>query len=137
MFLFYVCFAPFFYPQIVLQPTKTCVSCKFMRAWFAVSQEMVWWLHTQSAAVTTAVAGGPSVTPVHPEAQVSKLKMPPGLTDDYYSLFPLNSNILFPLCSEMFSRLCEMHLETESDGEQDFLAAFIYNPGKTIDHFIQ
>ncbi|XP_029029787.1 latent-transforming growth factor beta-binding protein 3 isoform X2 [Betta splendens] len=31
--------------------------------------------------------------------------------------------------SEMFSRLCEMHLETESDGEQDFLAAFAYNPG--------
>lgn len=33
----------------------------------------------------------------------------------------------------MFSRLCEMHLETESDGEQDFLAAFAnYNPGKSI-----
>ncbi|XP_037543622.1 latent-transforming growth factor beta-binding protein 3 [Nematolebias whitei] len=32
--------------------------------------------------------------------------------------------------SEMFSRLCEMHLETESDGDQDFLAAFAnYNPG--------
>ncbi|XP_072302375.1 latent-transforming growth factor beta-binding protein 3 [Eucyclogobius newberryi] len=32
--------------------------------------------------------------------------------------------------SEMFNRLCEMHLETESDGEQDFLAAFAnYNPG--------
>lgn len=30
----------------------------------------------------------------------------------------------------MFSRLCEMHLETESDGEQDFLPAFAnYNPG--------
>ena len=35
----------------------------------------------------------------------------------------------------MFSRLCEMHLETESDGEQDFLAAFAnYNPGRTIHH---
>ncbi|XP_034462656.1 latent-transforming growth factor beta-binding protein 3 isoform X2 [Hippoglossus hippoglossus] len=35
-----------------------------------------------------------------------------------------------PRNSEMFSRLCEMHLETESDGEQDFLAAFAnYNPG--------
>ncbi|TNN60335.1 Latent-transforming growth factor beta-binding protein 3 [Liparis tanakae] len=34
-----------------------------------------------------------------------------------------------PRHSEMFSRLCEMHLETESDGEQDFLAAFAnYNP---------
>nr|XP_043898568.1 latent-transforming growth factor beta-binding protein 3 isoform X2 [Solea senegalensis] len=31
--------------------------------------------------------------------------------------------------SEMFSRLCEMHLETESDGEQDFLPVFNYNPG--------
>lgn len=31
----------------------------------------------------------------------------------------------------MFSRLCEMHLETESDGDQDFLAAFAnYNPGE-------
>uniref|UniRef100_A0A8C4DGG1 Latent transforming growth factor beta binding protein 3 n=1 Tax=Dicentrarchus labrax TaxID=13489 RepID=A0A8C4DGG1_DICLA len=35
-----------------------------------------------------------------------------------------------PRNSEMFSRLCDMHLETESDGEQDFLAAFAnYNPG--------
>lgn len=35
-----------------------------------------------------------------------------------------------PRNSEMFSRLCEMHLETESDGEQDFLPAFAnYNPG--------
>ncbi|XP_056140139.1 latent-transforming growth factor beta-binding protein 3 isoform X3 [Lampris incognitus] len=32
--------------------------------------------------------------------------------------------------SVIFSRLCEMHLETESDGELDFLAAFAnYNPG--------
>ncbi|XP_008331518.1 latent-transforming growth factor beta-binding protein 3 isoform X3 [Cynoglossus semilaevis] len=32
--------------------------------------------------------------------------------------------------SDMFSRLCEMHLETESDGEQDFLPSFPnYNPG--------
>nr|XP_020454610.1 latent-transforming growth factor beta-binding protein 3 isoform X3 [Monopterus albus] len=32
--------------------------------------------------------------------------------------------------SEMFTRLCEMHLETESDGEQDFRAVFAnYNPG--------
>lgn len=32
----------------------------------------------------------------------------------------------------MFSRLCQMHWESESDGEQDFLAAFAnYNPGKT------
>lgn len=31
--------------------------------------------------------------------------------------------------SEIFNRLCEMHLETESDGEQDFQAAFAnYNP---------
>ncbi len=38
----------------------------------------------------------------------------------------------------MFSRLCEMHLETESDGEQDFLAAFAnYNPGKTTHHLCQ
>lgn len=30
----------------------------------------------------------------------------------------------------LFNRLCEMHLETESDGEGDFLAAFSsYNPG--------
>lgn len=37
----------------------------------------------------------------------------------------------------MFSRLCEMHLETESDGEQDFLAAFAhYNPGKTTHHTV-
>lgn len=36
-----------------------------------------------------------------------------------------------PLYSDMFSRLCEMHLETESDGEPDFLPAFSnYNPGK-------
>ncbi|XP_061754345.1 latent-transforming growth factor beta-binding protein 3 [Nerophis ophidion] len=35
-----------------------------------------------------------------------------------------------PRNSEMFNHLCEMHLETESDGEQDFLAAFAnYNPG--------
>ncbi|XP_053702941.1 latent-transforming growth factor beta-binding protein 3 isoform X2 [Synchiropus splendidus] len=32
--------------------------------------------------------------------------------------------------SEMFTRLCEMHLETESDGDQESLAAFVnYNPG--------
>ncbi|KAM4620829.1 latent-transforming growth factor beta-binding protein 3 isoform 2-T3 [Polymixia lowei] len=32
--------------------------------------------------------------------------------------------------SVIFSRLCEMHLDTESDGELDFLAAFAnYNPG--------
>ncbi|XP_056093863.1 latent-transforming growth factor beta-binding protein 3 isoform X1 [Rhinichthys klamathensis goyatoka] len=30
--------------------------------------------------------------------------------------------------SVLFNRLCEMHLETESDGEGDFLAAFSYNP---------
>lgn len=36
------------------------------------------------------------------------------------------------LYSEMFNRLCEIHLDTESDGEQDFLAAFVnYKPGKT------
>ncbi|KAF6728849.1 Latent-transforming growth factor beta-binding protein 3 [Oryzias melastigma] len=35
-----------------------------------------------------------------------------------------------PRNSEMFNRLCEMHLDTESDGEQDFLAAFVhYKPG--------
>ncbi|XP_061595317.1 latent-transforming growth factor beta-binding protein 3-like isoform X2 [Cololabis saira] len=35
-----------------------------------------------------------------------------------------------PRNSEMFSRLCEMHLETDSDGEPDFLPAFVnYNPG--------
>ncbi|XP_041864410.1 latent-transforming growth factor beta-binding protein 3 isoform X7 [Melanotaenia boesemani] len=35
-----------------------------------------------------------------------------------------------PRDSEMFNRLCELHLDTESDGEQDFLAAFVnYNPG--------
>ncbi|XP_028322648.1 latent-transforming growth factor beta-binding protein 3 isoform X2 [Gouania willdenowi] len=35
-----------------------------------------------------------------------------------------------PRNSEMFSRLCEMHLETESDGEHEFQAAFAhYNPG--------
>uniref|UniRef100_A0A3B4B7A0 Uncharacterized protein n=1 Tax=Periophthalmus magnuspinnatus TaxID=409849 RepID=A0A3B4B7A0_9GOBI len=34
-----------------------------------------------------------------------------------------------PQRHSMFNRLCEMHLETESDGEQDFLAAFAnYNP---------
>ncbi|CAB1332985.1 unnamed protein product, partial [Coregonus sp. 'balchen'] len=32
--------------------------------------------------------------------------------------------------SVIFNRLCDMHLETESDGEGDFLAAFAnYNPG--------
>uniref|UniRef100_A0A3P9K6R8 Latent transforming growth factor beta binding protein 3 n=1 Tax=Oryzias latipes TaxID=8090 RepID=A0A3P9K6R8_ORYLA len=35
-----------------------------------------------------------------------------------------------PRNSEMFNRLCEIHLDTESDGEQDFLAAFVnYKPG--------
>ncbi|TNM84955.1 hypothetical protein fugu_009133 [Takifugu bimaculatus] len=35
-----------------------------------------------------------------------------------------------PRHSDMFNRLCQMHLETESDGEQDFLAVFAnYNPG--------
>ncbi|KAF7205815.1 transcript variant X3 [Nothobranchius furzeri] len=38
-----------------------------------------------------------------------------------------------PRNSEMFSRLCEMHLETESDGDQDFQAAFSnYNPGEPM-----
>lgn len=64
-----------FLTQIALQPTKTCVSCRFTRAWSAVSQEMAWWSPTQSAAVTSAVAGGPSVTPVHPETQVSKAQL--------------------------------------------------------------
>lgn len=37
----------------------------------------------------------------------------------------------------MFNRLCQMHLETESDGEQDFLAVFAnYNPGKATCTFI-
>lgn len=32
----------------------------------------------------------------------------------------------------MFNRLCQMHLETESDGEQDSMAVFAnYNPGET------
>ncbi|KAM9441267.1 latent-transforming growth factor beta-binding protein 3 isoform 2-T2 [Clarias gariepinus] len=30
--------------------------------------------------------------------------------------------------SVIFNRLCEMHLETESDGDSDFLAPFSYNP---------
>ena len=34
-----------------------------------------------------------------------------------------------PLHPVIFTRLCEMHLETESDGELDFLPAFAYNPG--------
>ncbi|XP_034034450.1 latent-transforming growth factor beta-binding protein 3 isoform X3 [Thalassophryne amazonica] len=35
-----------------------------------------------------------------------------------------------PRNSEMFTRLCELHLETESDGEQDIRASFAnYNPG--------
>nr|XP_049597987.1 latent-transforming growth factor beta-binding protein 3 isoform X4 [Syngnathus scovelli] len=35
-----------------------------------------------------------------------------------------------PRHSEMFNHLCEMHLETESDGEQDILTVFAnYNPG--------
>ncbi|CAL8399556.1 unnamed protein product [Boreogadus saida] len=34
-----------------------------------------------------------------------------------------------PRNSVFFTRLCEMHLETESDGEFDFLPAFAYNPG--------
>lgn len=35
-------------------------------------------------------------------------------------------------CSDMFNRLCQMHLETESDGEQDSMAVFAnYNPGET------
>lgn len=34
-------------------------------------------------------------------------------------------------CAVLFNRLCEMHLETESDGEGDFLATFSsYNPGE-------
>lgn len=32
--------------------------------------------------------------------------------------------------SVIFNRLCEMHLETESDGDSDFVAPFSYNPGK-------
>lgn len=35
-----------------------------------------------------------------------------------------------PRHSDMFNRLCQMHLETESDGEQDSMAVFAnYNPG--------
>lgn len=34
----------------------------------------------------------------------------------------------------MFIRLCGMHLDTESDGEQDFLPVFNYSPGKTTYH---
>lgn len=45
-------------------------------------------------------------------------------------LLPLDLSTLF--CSDMFNRLCQMHLETESDGEQDSMAVFAnYNPGKT------
>ena len=62
--------------QTALQPIRTCVSCRLMRAWSAASPGTAWWWPTQSAAVTTAVAGGPSVTPVHPETQVGK----PGCT---------------------------------------------------------
>lgn len=71
-----------------------------------------------------AAAGGPSVTPAHPDTQVSELKT-------------LSSRLPLPdlktlSFSDMFNRLCQMHLETESDGEQDFLAVFAnYNPGNT------
>lgn len=34
------------------------------------------------------------------------------------------------LVAVLFNRLCEMHLETESDGDSDFVAPFSYNPGK-------
>lgn len=38
----------------------------------------------------------------------------------------------------MFIRLCGMHLDTESDGEQDFLPVFAnYSPGKTTCHLCQ
>lgn len=46
--------------------------------------------------------------------------------------------IIISVCfvAVLFNRLCEMHLETESDGEGDFLAAFsTYNPGD-LDRFI-
>lgn len=87
---------------------------------------MTWWSPTRSAAATTAAAGGPSVTPVHPDTQVSQLK-----TDRFSPrLLLLDLRSLF--CSDMFNRLCQMHLETESDGEQDSMAVFAnYNPGKT------
>lgn len=39
--------------------------------------------------------------------------------------------VLVCVCAVLFNRLCEMHLETESDGEGDFLATFSsYNPGE-------
>lgn len=37
--------------------------------------------------------------------------------------------VILCVCAVLFNRLYEMHLETESDGEGDFLAAFSYNPG--------
>lgn len=68
------CFlSSFFFTQIALQPTRMCVSYRLMKAWSAASPGTAWWWPTQSAAVTSVVAGGPSVTPAHPETQVSEL----------------------------------------------------------------
>lgn len=68
------CFSPFFLTQIARPPTRTCVSCRWTRAWSAASPGKAWWWRTRSAAVTTAEAGDPSATPVHPETQVSTTK---------------------------------------------------------------
>lgn len=116
-----------------------CASCRLTRAWSAASPGTVWWWPTQSAAVTTVEAGDPSVTPVHRETRVSKLHTQLfSMTTDCHLSFLLSYKDVSSLYSEMFTRLCEMHLETESDGEQDFLPAFAnYNPGKTKPHLCQ
>lgn len=119
------------FSQIAPRLTRTCVSSMWTRVWSAASPRTTWWWPTRSAAATTAAAGGPSVTPVHPDTQVSPLKT------SRLSPRPLPLDLSTLLCSDMFNRLCQMHLETESDGEQDFLAAFAnYNPGKATCTFI-
>lgn len=82
---------------------------------------------------------GPECNTCPPRNSGGKTEDPTGLstlTADYHFSLELKRRLF--LFSEMFSRLCEMHLETESDGEQDFLAAFAnYNPGKTIHRLCQ
>lgn len=117
--------SPLFF-QIAPQLTRMCVSSMLTRVWSAASPRTTWWSPTRSAAATTAAAGGPSVTPVPLGTQVSKLKT------SHLSVRRLPLDLSRPFCSDMFNRLCQMHLETESDGEQDSMAVFAnYNPGKT------
>lgn len=127
-------------PQIALPPTRTCVSGTLTKVWFAASLATAWCWPIPSAAATTVEAGALNATHAHTGIQVSKRGGLFYKTSNlgYFVILAWNTLFSSPPCSEMFSRLCDMHLETESDGEPDFPSFLTnYKPGQQRLFFLQ